>query len=117
LAVSLEEVQNNFRRYGLLDDQVRFLKGWFRDTLPSAPIRRLAVLRLDGDLYESTIDSLTHLYPKLVRGGYAIIDDFGDVPACRQAVMDYRALHGITEEIIPIDWSGAFWRKQSAGGG
>jgi hypothetical protein len=116
LAVSLEEVQNNFRRYGLLDDQVRFLKGWFRDTLPSAPIRRLAVLRLDGDLYESTIDALTHLYPKLVRGGYAIIDDFGDVPACRQAVMDYRATQGITEEIIPIDWSGAFWRKESAGG-
>ena len=117
LAVSLEEVQNNFRRYGLLDDQVRFLKGWFRDTLPSAPIRRLAVLRLDGDLYESTIDALTHLYPKLERGGYAIIDDFGDVAACKQAVMDYRAAHGVTEEIVPIDWSGALWRKESEGGG
>jgi O-methyltransferase len=55
LAVSLERVQENFRRYGLLVDRVRFLKGWFRDTLPSAPIERLAVLRLDGNLYESTI--------------------------------------------------------------
>lgn len=112
LAVSLEQVKLNFQRYALLDDQVRFLKGWFRDTLPGAPIRSLAVLRLDGDLYESTMDALTHLYPKLERGGYAIVDDFGDVPACRQAVTEYRAAHGITEEIVPIDWSGVFWRKE-----
>jgi O-methyltransferase len=113
LAVSLEQVKENFRRYDLLDDQVRFLEGWFRDTLPGAPIERLAVLRLDGDLYESTMDALTHLYPRLEQGGYAIIDDYGDVPACRQAVADYRAAHRITEEIVPIDWSGALWRKES----
>ena len=112
LAVSLEDVQRNFRRYDLLDDQVRFLKGWFRDTLPGAPVERLAVLRLDGDLYESTHDALTHLYPKLERGGYVIIDDFGDIPVCNQAVTDYRVAHGITEEIIPIDWAGVFWRKE-----
>ena len=117
LAVSLEEVQSNFGRYGLLDDQVRFLKGWFRDTLPNAPVGRLAILRLDGDLYESTIDALTHLYPKLQKGGYAIIDDYGDVLACKQAVEDYRAAHGITEDIIPIDWTGAFWRKETRGSG
>ncbi len=112
LAVSLEEVQQNFRRYDLLDDQVRFLKGWFRDTLPAAPVKRLAVLRLDGDLYESTIDALVHMYPKVSSGGYVIIDDYGDIPACRQAVLGYRARHGIAEEIMLIDWSGAFWQKQ-----
>jgi hypothetical protein len=112
LAVSLEEVQENFRRYGLLDDQVRFLKGWFRDTLPAAPIRRLAVLRMDGDLYESTMDALTHLYPKLERGGYAIVDDYGDVPACQQAVTEYRQAHGIRAEIVPIDQAGVLWRKE-----
>lgn len=116
LAVSLEEVQENFRRYGLLDEQVRFLKGWFRDTLPQAPVKRLCILRLDGDLYESTIDALTHLYPKLQRGGYAIIDDYGDVGACRQAVTDYRSAHGIGDEMIPADWSCAFWRKESGPG-
>lgn len=114
LAVSLEEVQKNFRRYGLLDDQVRFLKGWFRDTLPNAPVQRLAILRLDGDLYESTIDALTHLYPKLQQGGYAIIDDYGDVAACKQAVEEYRAAHRITEDIVPIDAKGVLWRKESA---
>jgi O-methyltransferase len=59
--VSLEQVKENFRRYGLLDEQVRFVKGSFRDTLPSIPIERLALLRLDGDLYESTIQALTAL--------------------------------------------------------
>ena len=113
LAIPLEEVQENFRRYGLLDEQVRFLKGWFRDTLPSAPVRSLAVLRLDGDLYESTIDALTHLYPKLEKGGYAIIDDYLDIEACKRATDDYRAAQGITEEIIPIDTSGVMWRKES----
>ncbi len=111
LAVSLEDVQRNFKRYDLLDDQVSFLKGWFRDTLPSAPVKKLAILRLDGDLYESTLDTLVHMYPKLSIGGYAIVDDYGDIPACRQAVQDYRAKHGLVEEILPIDGHGVFWRK------
>jgi hypothetical protein len=112
LAVSLDEVQENFRRYGLLDDQVRFLKGWFRDTLPTASVRRLAVLRLDGDLYESTMDALSHLYPKLEGGGYVIIDDYHAIPACRQAVLDYRNRHGITEDMSRVDWTAVYWQKQ-----
>ena len=112
LAVSLEAVQANFARYGLLDDQVRFLKGWFRDTLPAARIERLAVLRLDGDMYESTSNALASLYPKLSPGGYLIVDDYGAVGACRQAVEDYRGAHGITEEIRPIDWTGVYWQRR-----
>ena len=69
LAVPLDRVRDNFRRYGLLDEQVRFLEGWFRDTLPNAPIERLAVLRLDGDLYESTIQAFESLYDRLSVGG------------------------------------------------
>ena len=111
LAVSLEEVHENFRRYGLLDDQVRFLKGWFRDTLPAAPIERVAVLRLDGDMYESTWDALTSLYPKLSVGGYAIIDDYKVIRGCRQAVDEYRSGQGIADEIMEIDWAGVFWRR------
>jgi hypothetical protein len=111
LAISLETVQSNFAKYGLLDDQVRFLKGWFRDTLPTAPIDQLAVARLDGDMYESTIDALAHLYPKLSVGGYLIVDDYGCIPACRQAVHDYRDAHAITDEIHTIDWTGVFWRR------
>jgi O-methyltransferase len=111
LAVSLEQVKANFARYGLLDDQVRFLKGWFRDTLPAAPIERLAVLRLDGDMYQSTSDALANLYPKVSQGGYVIVDDYGAYHACRQAVHEYRSANGISEEIRNIDWTGVFWRK------
>ena len=90
---------------------MRFLKSWFRDTLPAAPIERLAVLRLDGDMYQSTMDALVNLYPKVSQGGYVIVDDYGAIPACRQAVHDYRAANGITEEIRDIDWTGIFWQK------
>ena len=110
LAVSLEEVKINFSRYDLLDEQVNFLKGWFCDTLPNAPIEQLAVIRTDGDLYESTTDILTNLYPKLSIGGYVIIDDYV-INACRQAVDDYREAQGIREEIIPIDWTGVYWKR------
>lgn len=111
LAVSLDQVKSNFERYGLLDEQVRFLKGWFRDTLPDAPIERLAVVRLDGDMYESTMDALVNLYPKLSVGGYLIVDDYGAVTACRQAVHDYREAHGVHDEIRSIDWTGVFWQR------
>jgi O-methyltransferase len=112
LAISLDEVRGNFERYQLLDDRVRFLPGWFNETLPTAPIDRLSVLRADGDMYGSTMDVLTALYPKLSVGGFAIIDDYGAVPGCRAAVTDYRAEHGITEPIEQIDWTGVFWRRQ-----
>jgi hypothetical protein len=110
LAVPLKEVRANFSRYGLLDDQVRFLAGWFKDTLPRAPIRRIAVLRLDGDLYESTIQALQHLYRRVSVGGFIIVDDYG-IACCRRAVTDYRAAHRITERIRPIDGMGVYWRK------
>ena len=111
LAVDQPAVQANFERYGLMDEQVRFLKGWFKDTLPNAPIQRLAVVRLDGDMYESTMDGLTCLYPKLSPGGYLIVDDYGALRRCRQAVGDYRQAQGITDPIQPIDGIGVFWQR------
>lgn len=111
LGVSEAEVKANFQRYGLLDDQVRTLPGWFKDTLPDAPIDRLAVLRIDGDLYESTIQALDALYPRLSPGGFCIIDDYHDLNPCRQAVTDYRMKHDISAEIVDIDGNGVLWRK------
>jgi O-methyltransferase len=111
LAISLEDVQENFRRYDLLDDKVKFLKGWFRDTLHVAPISELALLRLDGDLYESTMDGLKALYDKVSPGGFIIMDDYNDFEPCRRAVTEFREQHGIKDPIEPIDWAGAFWRK------
>ena len=113
LGVPQEQVAANFQRYGLLDERVKFLPGWFKDTLADAPIENIAVLRLDGDLYESTIQALTALYPRLSSGGFCIIDDYA-IPVCRQAVSDYRNENGITTALVDIDGSAVFWRKQCA---
>ena len=89
IAVNLETVQENFRRYGLLDDQVCFLRGWFCDTLPNAPVERLAVLRVDGDMYSSTMDVLRAMYHRISPGGYVIIDDYYTIDICRKAGMTF----------------------------
>ncbi len=112
LAVSLEEVRENFARYGFLDDQVVFLKGLFRDTLPSLDVAPFALIRLDGDLYESVWLSLETLYPKLSPGGFVIIDDVNFLPPCKQAVSDYRSRMGITAPMHKVDWSASWWRKE-----
>ena len=111
LQVDADQVRDNFARYGLLDDRVRFLEGWFADTLPAAPIDRLAVLRLDGDLYESTMDALVALYDRVSPGGFVIVDDYGAWEPCRKATDDFRAHRGITDPIVAVDWTGIHWRK------
>lgn len=113
LAVSRAQVERNFQAYGLLDERVRFLEGWFEDTLPGAPIERLAVLRLDGDMYRSTISVLEALYDRVSPGGFIIVDDYA-LPPCKAAVGDFRAARNITTPIETIDWTGVFWRKQVA---
>jgi predicted O-methyltransferase YrrM len=111
LAVSIDEVKSNFEKYGLLDEQVNFLPGWFRDTLPNAPFKQLALIRLDGDMYESTMDALTALYPKLSSGGYLIVDDYA-LSGCKQAIHDYRSANNISEEIRRIEGYGAvYWQR------
>ncbi len=110
-AVDVEAVRENFRRYDLLDDQVVFVKGFFADTLPTLAVDRFAVIRLDGDYYDSTWDALANLYPKLSVGGYAIIDDYGAPVACKRAVDTYRDEHGITDEIVEVDDQVVYWRK------
>ena len=112
LAVSQEQVEENFQGYDLLTPQVKFVKGFFSDTLPKlAPdIEKLAILRLDGDMYESTMVALENLYPKLSAGGYVIVDDYGLVN-CRRALTDYRERNGITDEYITIDNSSVYWIK------
>lgn len=111
LAVPESEVLLNFSRYGLLDDKVKFLHGWFKNTLPELQSHKWSYIRLDADMYESTMDGLVNLYPGLSHGGYITIDDYGATPACRAAVDDYRKSHNIKEEIRQIDWTGVYWKK------
>ena len=114
LSIGLETVKENFRAYSLLDNRVKFIKGWFDETLRDAPIEKIALLRLDGDLYKSTMDAIEALYDKVSVGGYIIVDDYHDIEACRRAVHDFRDKRGINDPIIPIDWTGVFWKKSGS---
>ncbi len=113
LSVPVEEVRSYFARLGL-DHDLRFVPGFFHETMPGLRGGRWAIARLDGDTYESTWVSLEALYPGLAQGGYLIVDDYGFVPACREAVEDYRREHGIGEEIVEVDWNCVRWRRESA---
>jgi O-methyltransferase len=112
LAVSEDRVRAALERYGVLDDRVHFLKGWFSDTLP--PLlgnHQWSLLRLDGDHYESTIVALESLYPDLAPGGFVVVDDYGAIAQCQLAVNDFRAANGIEDELHTIDWTGVWWRR------
>jgi len=111
LAVDQETVENNFSKYDLLDEKVRFVKGYFEDTLKKISAEKFCLLRLDGDMYSSTIIALEALYPKLSSGGYVIVDDYGLTP-CAEAVNDFRKKNNINDKISNIDGSGAYWRKE-----
>jgi hypothetical protein len=110
LCVPLGEVKSNFERFGLLDEQVAFLPGWLKDTLPGAPIKQLSILRLDGDMYGSTVDTLEALYPRVASGGFIIVDDY-ILPACRQAVDDFREQRGLDEPLHDVDGAAAYWKR------
>ena len=99
----------NFARHDLLSDRVVFIKGFFEESLRTAPIDELALLRLDGDMYGSTMTVLEQLYHKLSVGGFLILDDWL-LSGARQALLDFRDRVGITEQLYQ-DFSGVYWQK------
>jgi len=112
LSVSIEEVKNNFKRFGLLDSGIIFLKGLFKVTLPTAPIDKIALLRLDCDMYESTINVLDNLYQKVQPGGYIIVDDYNSLKECKLAVDDFRNALNIDEPLKEIDKEAVYWQRK-----
>ena len=112
--VGADQVRHNFERYGLLDEQVRFLVGWFKDSLPTAPIEQLSLVRLDGDMYESTFQAIEALYPKLSPGGFCSSTTSGATSHSPVSRHDYRDANGIAEEIIDVDGFGAYWRRRDS---
>jgi O-methyltransferase len=112
LTAPLDEVKANFARFGY-EEGVRFVPGFFEDTLAELSDRRWAIVRLDGDTYEATVTALQALYPGLAPGGYLIVDDYGAFEECRRAVDEFREQHGISEPLEEIDWTGMRWRRES----
>ncbi len=113
LSAPVAEVKSNFARFGL-GEGVRYVEGFFADTLPRLRGTRWSLARLDGDSYEATWLGLEALYPGLSAGGYVIVDDYLLIEECRRAVDDYRREHGIVEPIEEIDWNSIRWRRETA---
>jgi O-methyltransferase len=109
LRVSLEEVRENFKKFGVSTENVDFLPGWFEDTLPTLGNRRLAILRMDGDMYSSSIHILSALFDQVTPGGFVIVDDY-QLRGARVAVHDFLDERGLSPEIINIDGMGAYFR-------
>jgi len=113
LSVRLETVRENFKKYGLLGDNIVFVKGFFEDTLPDLRIGDISLLRMDGDMYGSSIVTLNSLYGKVVPGGFIIVDDYMVVRGCKSAIDDFRKENSITATLQPIDNTAVYWRKDS----
>ena len=110
VAASFEDVQSNFKQFDVNQDQVTYLKGFVKDTLPNCGINTICVLRIDVDAYSATLEILNELYDKVVKGGYIIFDD-----ACLYETLDAikvffkensippYLIHPITDQKLPID--------------
>ncbi|BDQ38087.1 hypothetical protein SYK_24470 [Pseudodesulfovibrio nedwellii] len=105
------EVHETFTTWGVSLENTVLKKGWFNETIPEASkdMPSIAVLRLDGDWYESTLTCLEYLYPKIVPGGVIIVDDYLTWTGCKKAVDEYRALHKIDNILIETDPLGEVW--------
>jgi O-methyltransferase len=113
LGARLEEVRGYFARFGL-EDGVKFVPGFFEQTLPPLRDERWSIVRLDGDTYEATWLALESLYPGLSAGSYLIVDDYPLIEECKRAVDDFRAEHGIDEPLESVGRIGVRWRLESA---
>lgn len=108
---SLEGVQRLMERWGVPQEILRYHKGWFQNTVPLWDGSGIALLRLDGDLYASTLVCLEHLYPCVRPGGIVIIDDY-NLAGCRKAVADY---FGEIKLTTVKDGNGAVWFEKGDG--
>ena len=111
LSAPLGTVEEAFARLGCAEG-TRFVPGFFADTLPGLQGRRWSLIRLDADTYDATLLALRCLYPGLAVGGYLLIDDYGALEECREAVERFRSEHDIAEPIETVDWTAVRWRRE-----
>lgn len=108
LSITLKDVKKNFTQFGLLNDNLIFKEGWFSETLPSIT-EPVAILRIDGDTYQSTMDTLL-LEKNIPSGGFIIMDDWA-IASSRQAFLDYFKGQVTEADVIPVDSLSVYWKK------
>ena len=95
------QARSTLRRYGVLDDRITFVPGYFNESLPPEQATAFALVHIDADAYDSVMDALDRLYSRISPGGYVVVDDF-HLPGVRAAVMDFRNKVGITAPLLPV---------------
>lgn len=106
---TIDDVMNNFKKFGLYDNNIFFIKGDM--TKEFRKIDKIALLRIDTDFYESVMASLEHYYFNITEGGYVVIDDYNNNYAnCKQAVIDFRQKYNITNKIHDSDKHSIYWQ-------
>lgn len=104
---SMEKVKGYMRAWGIDDIRLFYHRGWFENTVPDSIVKKIAILRLDGDLYSSTKVCLEHLLDKIVDGGFLIVDDYA-LPGCRKAVDEFLPNDIFTEV---VGGAGVVWAR------
>jgi O-methyltransferase len=117
LVGTIEQVSDlMFNTCGFSKDRVSLVKGWFQDTLPVTKdtIGEIALLRLDGDWYESTKCCLDNLYDQVTPGGCVIIDDYATCFGCEKAVTEFLESRNIVADLVPDGRGGAWFHKPTS---
>jgi len=109
---ALADVAKLFHQdHGYSEDMVHLVKGFFDQTLPASPDRPIALVHIDCGGYETNLDCLNWLHPRVQPGGWVVLDNYGATPDCRRAVDDWRAEHGIESELVRFRHTQAYWRR------
>ena len=101
----IEKVKSNMFSTDYDTNRIHYLAGLVENTLPDERIKEIALLRLDTDFYSSTAHELNVLFPKLVKGGIIIIDDYGHWGGARKAVDEYFSNNKVQIFLTRIDYS------------
>ena len=104
--VSEAKVRDFIVATGYPPEKIHTIKGFVQDTIPEHAPEKIALLRLDTDMYESTYHELVHLYPRLVSGGILFIDDYPTERGCVKAVEQYFAEAGSRPFLSRIETQG-----------
>ncbi|MGE0821069.1 MAG: TylF/MycF/NovP-related O-methyltransferase [Candidatus Binatia bacterium] len=108
----IEKVKQAFRKLGVPIDHVRIIPGWFEETLKTVSLRRVSLLHIDADWYNSVKVALETLYDKVVPGGFVVLDDYGYWEGCKKALDDYIAENGLRNiSLKRVDRIGAYFQK------
>jgi O-methyltransferase len=103
---TIDDVKATMTSTGYEFGRIHFVKGKVEDTIPTHAPDKIAILRLDTDWYESTRHEMEHLFPRLIRGGVLIVDDYGHWAGCRQAIDEYIETNGIRLLLNRVDYTG-----------